>query len=98
MLTGFENSIVKDSFRYLDYPSVDIHHEISVVNDNITSISEILTGLEGTHVKEYLRELRFQICDLRDEITQRMTACERKIEKYDNILADILSRLTVAGI
>jgi hypothetical protein len=27
-----------------------------------------------------------------------MTACERKIEEYDNTLAGILSRLTVAGI
>jgi hypothetical protein len=27
-----------------------------------------------------------------------MTTCERKIEEYDNIVADRLSRLTVAGL
>jgi hypothetical protein len=54
--------------------------------------------LDGTHAKDILRELGFQINDLRTEITQRMTACERKIEEYDNTLAGILSRLTVAGI
>jgi hypothetical protein len=28
----------------------------------------------------------------------RITACENKLEEHDNILADILSRLTHAGI
>jgi N-methylhydantoinase B/oxoprolinase/acetone carboxylase alpha subunit len=61
MLSGFENSIIKDSIRYLDYQMVDIHHEISGVNDNIASISEILTRLNGTYVKDAIKELGFQI-------------------------------------
>jgi hypothetical protein len=38
MLSGFENIIVKDSIRYIEFQIVDIHHEISGVNDNIASI------------------------------------------------------------
>jgi hypothetical protein len=49
-------------------------------------------------VKDVLREIRFQINDLQSEITQRMIACERKIEEHDYKFADILSRLTVAEI
>jgi hypothetical protein len=54
--------------------------------------------LENSHVKDAIRDHGFQINDLRDEITKRMTTCERKIEEYDNIVADRLSRLTVAGL
>jgi hypothetical protein len=32
------------------------------------------------------------------DINQRITACENKLEEHDNILADILSKLSAEGI
>jgi hypothetical protein len=54
--------------------------------------------LDGTHVKDEFRELGFQIVGVRNELSERITACENKLEEHDNILADILSRLIAAGI
>jgi hypothetical protein len=48
---------------------------------------------EDAIVKNYLRKLRFKINDLRDNIKERMTRCERKLEEHDNILTELLSRL-----
>jgi hypothetical protein len=59
MLSGFENTIVKDAIRELGFLIVDIHHEISGVNDNMASISEILTRLDDTHLKDAIRDLGF---------------------------------------
>jgi predicted nucleic acid-binding Zn-ribbon protein len=83
-----KNIHAKETIRDFENAIVDVNNEISGFNNNITSVSEILSGLENTHVKDIIREIEFQIYDLRDEIIQRMTACERKIEDYDNILAD----------
>jgi hypothetical protein len=52
MLSGFENIIVKDCLRDLVFQIIDVRGEISFVNDNIAVISEILSGLDGTHVKD----------------------------------------------
>jgi hypothetical protein len=54
--------------------------------------------LQNSHVKEAIRELGFIINDIWDEMSERIELCERKLEEHDNILADILSRLTHAGI
>jgi predicted nucleic acid-binding Zn-ribbon protein len=76
----------------------NINNDITNLNDNMTSVLYILDGLQNTHVKEAMRELGFIINDIRNELSERITACERKLEEHDNILADILSRLTHAGI
>jgi hypothetical protein len=64
MLVGLANTHVKETIWGIESDIVDIHNEISGVNDNITSISEILIGLENPHVKDAIRDLGFQIRDL----------------------------------
>jgi hypothetical protein len=58
----------------------------------------MLSGLQNTGVKDEMRNLGFMINDLRNELSERIELCERKLEEHDNILADTLSRLTTAGI
>jgi hypothetical protein len=98
MLDGLQNSHLKDAIWDLGFQIGDVQSEISAANDNIAVLSEILSGLDGTHVKDKFRDLGFEINDLRDAIKERITNCERKLEEHDNILADILSRLTHGGI
>jgi hypothetical protein len=64
----------------------------------MASVLSILDGLQNTYVKEAIRDQGFMIKDIRDELSERITACENKLEEHYNILADILSRLTHAGI
>jgi hypothetical protein len=54
--------------------------------------------LDGTHVKDAIWDLGFQIVGFRNEMSERITTCENKLEEYDHILSDILSRLTQSGI
>jgi hypothetical protein len=67
----------------------NINIDISNLNDNMTSVLYILDGLPNTHVKEAIRELGLMINDIRDELSERITACENKLEEHDNTLADI---------
>jgi hypothetical protein len=60
MLSGFENPIVKDGLQDLAFQIVDVRREISVVNDNIAVISEILYGLDGAHLKDEIGILHFK--------------------------------------
>jgi hypothetical protein len=43
-----ENTHVKDMIRDKEFLIVDVNNEISGVNDNIASISDILSRLENT--------------------------------------------------
>jgi hypothetical protein len=60
----------------------------------MTSVLNMLSGLENTHVKDSLRDLGLAIGSLQNDILERITLCEQKLEEQDNILADISSRLT----
>jgi phosphomannomutase len=76
----------------------NINNDISNLNDNMTSVLYILEGLQNSHVKNALRDLGFQINNIQYDLNERITSCEQKLDEHDNILADILSRLTAAGI
>jgi hypothetical protein len=54
--------------------------------------------LQNTSVKDSIRDFAFEINNLRVDINERITLCERKLEEHDNIFVDILSRLIAAGI
>jgi hypothetical protein len=59
----------------------------------MTSVLYKLSGLENTHVKEELRDIGFRIEGLRNELTERIEFCERKLEEHDNVLINISSVL-----
>jgi hypothetical protein len=58
----------------------------------------MLSGIGNSLIKDLMRDLGLEISGLRDELTERIELCERKLEEHDNILVNILSRLTAAGI
>jgi hypothetical protein len=61
MLDWLQNTIVKGAIRDLGSQIVDVQREISseisAANDNIAEQSEILSGLNSTHVKDDFRDL-----------------------------------------
>jgi phosphomannomutase len=75
-----------------------IDNNKSNINDNITYILDVLSGIGNNHIKDLIRDLGLEIGNLRNDLTERIEICERKLEEHDNILANILSRLTNAGI
>jgi chromosome segregation ATPase len=76
----------------------NINNSISNLDNNMTSILYILSRLENTIVKNAISEVDIKLDRFQHEINERITACENKLEEHDNILADILSRLSSAGI
>jgi hypothetical protein len=63
----FQRSHYPSRFTFNDLRD-EISEKITNLDNIITSISYILTGLENTHIKESIRDLGFQINDLRNEI------------------------------
>jgi uncharacterized protein Yka (UPF0111/DUF47 family) len=76
----------------------NINKSITNLNDNMSSVLYMLDSIQNTHIKDELRNIGFRIEDLRNVMSERITLFERKLEENDNTLADILSRLTAAGI
>jgi phosphomannomutase len=76
----------------------NINNDITNINDNMTSVLYMLSGLENTIVKNAIKEVDIKLDRFQHDIDERITVCERKLEEHDNILADILSRLSAAGI
>jgi hypothetical protein len=72
----------------------DINNSISNLNDNMSSVLYIVSGLQNTIVKTIIRAIEFEINNLRGDINERITLCEQKLEEHNNILADILSRIS----
>jgi hypothetical protein len=76
----------------------NINNGITNLNDNMTSVLYMLSGLQNTSVKNAIRDLDMKLDRFQYDIKERITLCEGKLEEHDNILADILSRLTHPGI
>jgi hypothetical protein len=102
MLSGLEGTHIKLAIREVDTRlelfKIDVNNDISNLNDNMTSVLYMLSSIGNNLIKDLIRDLGLEISGLRDELTDRITTCERKLEEHDNILANILSRLTAAGI
>jgi hypothetical protein len=53
----------------------NINDDITNLNDNMISVLYTQSGLQNTSVKDAMRDLGFRIVDLRNELSERITAC-----------------------